>query len=84
MGRSMLRTWCAFANENRNEGIRSLTAAVTLIGNTANHNGFADGAADGLKAGIDVPAGSTNSKNHAQDNDHPSQCLASDMNCFVP
>jgi parallel beta-helix repeat protein len=72
------------ANENRYEGIYSLTADLTLIGNTANHNGFVNGVADGKDAGIDVPLGTTNSKNRAEDNDDPSQCLASDVSCFVP
>ena len=72
------------ANENSYEGISSPTEGLTLIGNTANRNGFTYGMADGLEAGIDVPAGTTNSKNHAANNDNPFQCLASDMNCFVP
>jgi parallel beta-helix repeat protein len=71
------------AGENGGHGILSDTGAVSLRGNVANRNGFANGAADGVGLGIYVPAGAIQSGNKAAGNDDARECESSELSCAV-
>ena len=62
----------------------SATGAVTVRGNAANRNGFANGAADGVGLGLYVPAGAIQSGNKATGNDDARECESSELSCAVP
>jgi parallel beta-helix repeat protein len=71
------------ASENGGHGIVSATGAVTVRGNVANRNGFANGAADGVGLGLYVPAGAIQSGNKAAGNDDARECESSELSCAV-
>src|SRR6185369_11675695 len=70
--------------ENGRHGISSDTSALTLTSNRADRNGFLGGVGDDVGAGINVPAGTTNSGNKATGNDDPQECAPADLGCHVP